>query len=85
MEYLGGKKVIKLYRLLWIIAVYIGCVVNLQFVWDFADVMNALMAIPNLIALLGLSGIVARETKLYLSGNHIEDFSPENKLEETES
>ena len=77
MEYLGGKKVIKYYRLVWIVTVYIGCVMNLQLAWDFADAANALMAIPNLIALLGLSGVIARETKKYLSGNHIDDFAPE--------
>jgi AGCS family alanine or glycine:cation symporter len=77
MEYLGGKKVIKFYRLGWIVAVYIGAIVNLQLVWNFADITNALMAIPNLIVLLALSGVVARETKKYLSGNHINDYAPD--------
>lgn len=77
MEYLGGKKVIKLYRLAWIIAVYIGSVVNLQLVWDFADIMNALMAIPNLIVLLLLSGVVVRETRKYLNKDHLDDYAPE--------
>ena len=79
MEYLGGKRVIKIYRLVWIVAVYLGCVVNLQLVWDFADAMNALMAIPNLIVLLALSGVIARETKKYMNGNHIDDYSPEEE------
>ncbi len=77
MEYLGGKRVIKLYRLAWIIAVYIGSVVNLQLVWDFADIMNALMAIPNLIVLLLLSGVVVRETRKYLNKDHLDDYAPE--------
>lgn len=79
MEYLGGKRVIKIYRLVWIVAVYLGCVVNLQLVWDFADAMNALMAIPNLIVLLALSGVIARETKKYMNGNHIDDYSSEEE------
>lgn len=79
MEYLGGKRVIKIYRLVWIVAVYLGCVVNLQLVWDFADAMNALMAIPNLIVLLALSEVIARETKKYMNGNHIDDYSPEEE------
>lgn len=77
MEYLGGKRVIKLYRLAWIIAVYIGSVVNLQLVWDFADIMNALMAIPNLIVLLLLSGVVVRETRKYLNKDHLDDYALE--------
>lgn len=77
VEYLGGKKVIKIYRLVWIVAVYIGCVVNLQLVWDFADAANALMAIPNLIALLALSGVIVRETKKYLNDKHLDDYAPE--------
>ena len=48
IEYLGGKKVIFYYRILWVAVVYIGSVVNLAMVWDLADAMNALMAIPNL-------------------------------------
>ena len=45
---------------------FVGCSVPLAIVWSFADLMNGLMAIPNLIGLLILSGLVARETKHYL-------------------
>jgi AGCS family alanine or glycine:cation symporter len=62
-EYIFGPKVILPYRLLWVVAVYIGCVVKLDLVWNFSDTMNALMAIPNLIALLLLSGTVFAITK----------------------
>jgi alanine or glycine:cation symporter, AGCS family len=51
---------------LWVIAVYIGAVLPLPVVWAAADVTNALMAIPNLLALLLLSGVVVRETRRYL-------------------
>ncbi|MBP1683636.1 MAG: amino acid carrier protein, partial [Ignavibacteriaceae bacterium] len=67
LEYLLGEKSVKPYRLLFVIAVYIGAVVKLDLVWTIADIMNGLMALPNLIALLGLSGIVAAETKNYFS------------------
>ena len=66
MEYLAGEKAVLPYRILWVIAVFLGSVFSLQFVWDFADLANGLMAIPNLIALLALSGVLVRETRQYL-------------------
>lgn len=63
MEYLGGKKLILVYRILFIIGVYIGSITSLGIVWDTADLMNALMAIPNLISLILLSGVIVAETK----------------------
>jgi len=56
--YLFGVKVILPYRLAWVACVFVGCVVKLDLVWNFSDTMNALMAIPNLIALILLSGTV---------------------------
>jgi len=52
----------------WIGFVYIGAVSNLKFVWDFSGAMNALMAVPNLIALLALSRLIARETRTFEQG-----------------
>ncbi len=75
VEYLGGEKYVKVYRFLWIVAVFIGTVVNLKIVWDISDLMNALMALPNLISLILLSGVIARETKYYLWDNHLNDYS----------
>jgi len=66
VEYLGGERAVPPYRWLWVIAVAIGAAVKLDLIWNFADVMNGLMAFPNLVALLGLSGIVASETRRYL-------------------
>ncbi|HEX8371542.1 MAG TPA: sodium:alanine symporter family protein [Chthoniobacterales bacterium] len=63
VEYLFGSRAIKPYRVLWVIAVYFGCVLPNNFVWDLADGLNGLMAIPNLIALILLSGVIAAETK----------------------
>lgn len=75
VEYLGGKRWIKVYRLIWIIAIYLGSVMNLTLVWNIADSMNALMAIPNLISLLLLSGVAVKETKKYLWENHLDEKS----------
>ncbi len=67
MEYLcnGNKKVVKVYRWLYILAVFIGPFMTVAAVWTIADIFNALMALPNLVALLALSGVVSRETKYY--------------------
>ncbi|MGV3530866.1 MAG: alanine/glycine:cation symporter family protein [Chthoniobacteraceae bacterium] len=66
-EYLFGPGVIIPYRVLWVIAVFVGSVLKIGIVWNFADAMNGLMAIPNLIALLLLSGVIAAETRKYRS------------------
>ena len=73
MEYLGGKKWIIYYRIAYIAAAYVGSVMNLTVVWNIADSMNALMAIPNLIALLLLSGVAVRETRKYLWSGRLND------------
>lgn len=70
LEYLGGKKTIPFYRFAWVVAVFAGAVLNLSLLWSFADSMNALMAIPNLISLILLSGVLVKETRKYLwNGN----------------
>ncbi len=71
-EYLLGPGIIAPYRWLWVIAVMLGSVLSLPIVWSFADVANALMAIPNLISLLALSGIIIAETRKYLWDGNIE-------------
>lgn len=62
VEYLfkGNKAVIRIYQVLYTIMVYVGCVASLDVVWEFADLFNGLMAIPNLIALIALSKTVTR-------------------------
>lgn len=69
VEYLLGEKSVKPYRLLFVLMVFVGAIVKLDLVWTFADIMNGLMALPNLIALLGLSGIVAAETRNYFNNS----------------
>ena len=69
-EYLFGTGVILPYRLLWVGAVFVGSVSTLTAVWSFSDVANGLMAVPNLISLLALNGVIVKETADYLwSGN----------------
>ena len=65
-EYLFGEKAIPVYRWLWVFAVMAGSVASLPMVWTFADIANALMAFPNLISLIVLSGVVVEETRRYL-------------------
>lgn len=66
VEYLKGKRWVYGYRVIYIIAVFIGSIVNLSIVWNMADCMNALMAIPNLVSLLALNGVLVHETRKYL-------------------
>ena len=66
VEYLKGKRWTRYYRTLYVIAICIGSCINLGFVWNLADCMNALMAIPNLLCLLFLSGVLVKETHKYL-------------------
>lgn len=67
LEYLSGgkKKMILVYRWLYIIAVFIGPYMTVKAVWTIADIFNGLMAIPNMIAIFALSGVVVKETKSF--------------------
>ena len=65
-EYLFGVKVIMPFRLVWVIAIFIGAQFKLEFVWLLADVLNGLMALPNLIALLLLSPVIFKITREHL-------------------
>lgn len=69
VEYLfnRNKNVVTTYRWLYILAVFIGPYMTVEAVWNIADIFNALMALPNLIALIALSGVVARETRSYFN------------------
>ncbi len=65
IEYLFGSRSIRLYRIAFIATVIVGAMMNLEFVWNFSDLMNGMMAIPNLIGLLLLSKVVKEETDRY--------------------
>ncbi|MDO4270399.1 MAG: sodium:alanine symporter family protein [Eubacteriales bacterium] len=66
-EYLLGRKAILPYKIIFTAIVVVGPVLALDLVWTIADILNALMAVPNLIAVLLLSGVIAKETKYYLA------------------
>ena len=63
VEYLSGKRYLILYRVLYIGAVFVGATVQLHVVWNVADLLNGLMAIPNLVSLLALAGVIVAETR----------------------
>ena len=67
IQYIFNDKAIMPYRVLFTAVVFVGAIAKLDLVWTFADAMNGLMAFPNLVGLLGLSGVVVEETKKYLS------------------
>ena len=69
VERLVGVKGVAPYRVLFTAVVFIGCTVPLSIVWSFSDIANGLMALPNLIGLLLMSGLIARETKHYLDND----------------
>ena len=83
VNYLEGHRTNKFYRIMYIVMLFFGSIINLDIIWNIADCMNALMAIPNLIALLLLSGVAARETKKYLWSGRL-DEKEEGEKEEGE-
>ena len=75
MEYLAGRRSIVFYRILYILLVFTGSTMSLALVWNLADIMNALMAVPNLISLLLLSGVIAKDTQHYLWDKNLDEES----------
>lgn len=75
VEYFAGKKILIAYRVLYVAVAAIAPVVALDVVWALADILNALMAVPNLIAVLLLSNVIASETKKYI--NDLDAWSEE--------
>ena len=84
VEYLKGKRWMLFYRMIYIVSIFVGSVVNLALVWNLADCMNALMAIPNLLSLICLSGIIVHETRKYLWRGQLDREMDEKELEELE-
>lgn len=79
-EYLFGTKIILPYRIIWIPFLFIGALGGLKMIWDVADTLNALMAIPNLIALLALSGVVIKLTKEFFGTEAYKEIKPGAKM-----
>ena len=66
VQFLFHEKAVMVYRGIFTVIVFLGAVAKLDLVWTFADIMNGLMAFPNLVALIGLSNVIVLETKKYL-------------------
>jgi len=73
VNYIEHNKSNRFYRILYIVFLFFGSIISLDIIWNIADFMNALMAIPNLVALLLLSGVAAQETKKYLWSNRLDE------------
>ncbi len=73
--YLVGTKAVIPFRIAWVLVVFVGSITALDLVWNIADTLNAMMAFPNLIALLGLSSVIVSETKKYLWDDNMEGWS----------
>lgn len=84
VEYLKGKRWMLFYRMIYIVSIFVGSVVNLALVWNLADCMNALMAIPNLLSLICLSGIIVHETRKYLWRGQLDREMDEKEIEKLE-
>jgi AGCS family alanine or glycine:cation symporter len=76
IEYILGVRAVLPYRVLFVVASFFGAIHSLDFVWTLSDVMNGLMALPNLIGLLMLSGVLATETREYLERRKREAATP---------
>ena len=68
-KFIFGEKIVLYYRILWIIIIPLGAVIKLNLVWLIADIMNGLMALPNLIALILLSPFIFSKTKELLNNS----------------
>ena len=83
LEYLTDNKYVLIgFRVIYVLAVFIGPYLTVSAVWNIADIVNGLMAFPNLVALFALSGIVGKETRAYFKKkNHedIKDIANQNK------
>ena len=83
VEYFGGKRALMPYRFLYVLVAAIAPVVSLNLVWLIADTLNALMAIPNLIAVLALSPVIVSETRRYIHNLDAKDHTPVPVLKKT--
>lgn len=73
-EYLKIKNIVRYYRVAYVVAIFVGATMDLGLVWTIADGLNALMAIPNLLSLLFLSGVIVHETRKYLWRDRLDEF-----------
>lgn len=74
MEYLFGRKGVMPYKVIFILILLIAPVTALDLVWTMSDIFNALMALPNIFAIIALSPVIVKETNYYLYGNRLDEF-----------
>ena len=78
LAYLGGRRLILPYRMVWVLVVFLGCVVpRSTIVWNFADCANGLMALPNLVCMIALSGVLLAQTRRFLWQKRLNDIDPD--------
>lgn len=75
LEYIAGVKAVNIYKWLWIFLCFVGSTTSIGIVWDLSDAFNGLMAVPNLIALLGLSPLIFKMLKEYEAGSKENDLA----------
>ena len=78
VEYLFGTKSNLWYRLSFLAVLFVGTVTSLDLIWNFSDLMNGLMAFPNLVSVLALSGVIVAETKHYLWQGHLDETAQDD-------
>lgn len=74
VEYLFGVKGMVPYKIVFVLVLFVAPLISLDMVWAVSDIFNALMAIPNLVAVILLSGVVVKETNYYLYGNRLDEY-----------
>ena len=77
VDYLFSQKVVKAYMVVWCIVIFLGSIGKIALVWDIADILNALMVIPNIIATLLLVNKISKDTDYYLYQDHLDEKDPE--------
>ena len=81
-EYLVGYEYVKFYRVAYTIMAMVGALVGLGLIWDIADTLNALMVIPNLVAVIGLAKVISDDTDYYVYQNHLDEYYVGDKIEQ---
>ena len=81
LEYMFGRRARYVYRVLWVLATFIGSITAINLVWNLGDTFNALMALPNILSLLLLTGVVVKETRYYLWEDRLDEDSELNNKE----
>lgn len=76
VTYLFGAKRVMLYRVIFLIILFYGAIADLGIIWTFSDLMNGLMAFPNLVSILFLSGVIVKETRYYLWEQRLDEYAP---------